>query len=375
MRKGRKVLRRIPVFILMAFALQLFIKQMPRFIPLIQSAAFYSAGNLMPEGTLNYLLGGSQPDDINDSFTNAPLNISNNQVYISQNKDKDPLDLVAGGQPFDLPENQTDPNSLFGQVKEEDLSGKDGGVLGVHITNLTQNHKDIDIAAALATRPDINIYKNKKPQVLIVHTHTTECYANSYTGTFLKTAATRSRDKDRNVIRIGKEIAAQLKAADIAVIHDTTIHDDPSYSGAYDMAAKTVTNILKKYPSIDVVIDVHRDSITRNENLKIKPTTVIDGKKCAQVMLLMGCDDKGNMKHPDWMRNFCFAVLFQQKLEQMYPGLARPIYFKNGRFNQHLSKGSILLEVGSDVNTLDEAIYAGKLAGKALVATLESLKA
>lgn len=387
MQKSYRLLKRTAAILLVLFFLQLSIKQVPKLIPVIEGAALFSAGDLMPEGAIEYIMTSALEDPYYTDAENTAdllptfINHSENQNYASQWENpssQDPDDLIAtGGNPdsnsSDTPSELPVSNPKYGKISEVQLRGKGPGVEGVWITNLTKNHTNVNIAATLKKRPDMKILKNGKPQVLIFHTHTTESYEMSANGTFVKGASMRTRDSSKNVVRVGEEIAKQLRAANIGVIHDTTIHDDPDFNGAYKASARTVSAILKKYPSIDIVIDVHRDSINTDENTRLKPTVTINGKKAAQVMLLASCDDEGKMNNPDWEYNFRFALRVSQSIEKMYPGLTRPVYFKNGRFNHHLSHGAILLEMGSDGNTLEEAVYSGELVGKALIPLLESL--
>ncbi|MEE1278302.1 MAG: stage II sporulation protein P, partial [Acutalibacteraceae bacterium] len=172
---------------------------------------------------------------------------------------------------------------------------------------------------------------------------------------------------------IGERVAAELKAAGIGVIHDKTLHDYPSYTGSYTQSAKTIKAYLKKYPSIKVVLDVHRDAVNGDGTDKIKLVSEQGGKKAAQVMLVMGSQTGNVTGFPEWKQNFRLAVRFQQKMETMYKGLARPLYFMSRQYNQTLTTGSMLLEVGTEANSMEEALYSGTLAGKALAATLLEL--
>ena len=148
------------------------------------------------------------------------------------------------------------------------------------------------------------------------------------------------------------------------------MHDYPSYNGSYQRSAITVKNILAKYPSIKVVLDVHRDAIQTKEGVRTAPVANINGKNAAQIMIISGCDD-GTMGMPNYMKNFRFSSLLQQQLESDYPGLTRPILFDYRNYNQQLTTGSILLEMGAHGNSIDEALYSGELMGKALVKALQ----
>ncbi len=246
----------------------------------------------------------------------------------------------------------------------QELSIANAGVSyqNVWVKNSNKNHT-IDIASELSKAPAVKISKNAGPQVLIYHTHTTEAFLGD----------TRSRDSSKSVVAVGEEIAAQLRAAGINVLHDTTLHDYPSYNGSYDRSKVTMQNDLKKYPGIQVTLDIHRDAMGTSDGTRLKPTATINGKKAAQVMIISGCDDDGTLGYPNWEYNLRLAVRLQKSMADMYPGLARPLNFCARKYNQNLTKGSLLVEFGTEVNTLEEAKYSGELFGKSLAAALSKL--
>ncbi len=231
---------------------------------------------------------------------------------------------------------------------------------------------NLDIAKYLKNANPIKIEKNGQPQVLIMHTHTTECYLLEDRDYYTKSDLTRTRDKSYNVTAIGKIVADKLNSAGIVTLHDTTEHDYPAYNGSYNRSGETVKKYLEKYPSIKIVIDLHRDSLAGDGTNRVKPVIEIDGKNAAQVMLVMGCGETV-ANHENWEKNFTFAVKFQQTMEALYPGLARQLSLVSSRYNQHLTTGSILLEVGTESNSLEEASYGASLAATALVSYLNTL--
>ena len=245
--------------------------------------------------------------------------------------------------------------------KNEGVTDK-AGVVRIKNVNKTQ----IDAAKLLKEKADLTVRKDA-PCVLIFHTHTTESYQyldrDYYTAGF----PTRDNDKGKNMVRIGDEICAQLEAMGFSVLHDTEIHD-ARYTGAYARSRETVQAYQKKYPSLQVLLDIHRDAIQLSNGTKIKPVATIDGKQAAQVMIITGCQENGNgvTDFPDWEQNLVFALQLQEKMESTFPGLTRPVFFSPRRYNMHLSHCSLLLEVGSDANTLEEAAYSGRLIGRAL---------
>ena len=164
-----------------------------------------------------------------------------------------------------------------------------------------------------------------------------------------------------------------LENSKIKAIHSTVYHDTPMFTGSYKRSAETIKKILEKNPSIKVVLDIHRDTIECKDKKRIKPTVKIDGRKAAQVMIISGCDTDGSLNYPNWAENLKFSLKLQREIETLYPGLTRSLLFTHARYNQHLTNGSTLIEVGSDANTLDEAVYSGILIGKALSRLLKRL--
>lgn len=220
--------------------------------------------------------------------------------------------------------------------------------------------------------PDFTVEKNDEPQVLIMHTHATESYEPYERDFYDASFNSRTTDRSMNMAAVGDKIAEQLEAAGIGVIHDTTLHDYPSYNGSYDLSRETVQKYLDKYPSIKVVLDVHRDAIERESGERIAPLAEINGKNAAQVMIICGCDD-GTMNMPNCMKNLRFACLLQRQMESDWPGLTRPVLFDYRKYNQDLTTGSILIEMGGHANSIEQAEYSGELVGKSLAKCLEEL--
>lgn len=220
--------------------------------------------------------------------------------------------------------------------------------------------------------PDFTISKTSEPQVLIYHTHTTESF-EPYVREFCDPNFNyRTTDDTKNMVMVGNEICRQLEAQGIGVIRATEIHDYPSYNGSYARSRETIQPILEQYPSIKVALDIHRDAISSNGNA-YQPFIEIDGREAAQIMIISGCDD-GTLGMPNYMKNFRFASYLDQQLESDYPGLTRPILFDYRKYNQDLTTGSLLIEVGSHGNTLEQVQYSGQLIGASLARSLISLQ-
>lgn len=213
---------------------------------------------------------------------------------------------------------------------------------------------------------DFTVTKSSDPQILIMHTHETESYEPYQRDFYDSSFSSRTTDDSMNMAAVGNAITEKLEAAGIGVIHDITKHDYPSYNGSYDRSRETVAAILEEYPSIKVVLDIHRDAIERADGTRIAPAVEINGKSAAQLMIICGCDD-GTMNMPDHMKNYHFAAALQQQLEKDHPGLTRPVLFDYRKYNQDMTSGSLLIEVGGHANSIDEAVYSGELIGESLV--------
>ncbi len=260
-----------------------------------------------------------------------------------------------------------------GVVLTQQMSAGSNFVQGVAIRN--KSGLAVDVAKSLAHTPKLSLVRGStKPQVLITHTHTTECYMSYDTGFYNADDPTRTSDPANNMVAVGERVAEELRAAGIGVIHDTAIHDQP-YNTAYSHSKAAVEQYLKQYPSIRVVLDLHRDAIYSNNTTHVKPTAVIDGKKAAQVMIIVGMKNTKAVPNTHTAENLAFGARLQQALHKGYPGLARPMLLADARYNQQLTNGSLLIEMGSDANTLEEACYSGTLLGGTLATLLKELGA
>lgn len=265
-------------------------------------------------------------------------------------------------------DDKKDGNIISKPYMQNTVSKKVGNVF---VRNNTTTQQSLDLERILQDKPEINISDKSKPAVLIFHTHTTESYEILNRGWYAQDYVTRSNSADRNMVRVGKEIKQQLEKAGYSVIHDTEVHD-AKYTGAYAHSRKSVEDYLKKYPEIQIVLDVHRDAIEQDDGTRIKPTANILGKDAAQIMIISGCEEGKVTDFPDWKKNLTFALELQSVCEEMYPGLMRPLYFCQRKYNMDLSPNNLLVEMGSSANTLEEAAYSGRLLGSALVKLLNS---
>ena len=228
-----------------------------------------------------------------------------------------------------------------------------------------------DIAAEIENPLPFAIEPNSpEPQVLVMHTHATEDYRLSEGLWFTPGDGARSTDRSVNMCAVGRVVADTLNAAGINTLHDETLNDYPSYTGSYANSRAVVQQYLQQYPSIKVVLDVHRDAIETEGGSRYAPVCTVDGRQAAQVMIICGCDNGTTVQLPGWRQNLRFAAAWERSMESMYPGFTRPVLFSYRFYNQDLTTGSLLIEIGGHGNNLNEALYAGQLAAKGLAAAL-----
>lgn len=208
-------------------------------------------------------------------------------------------------------------------------------------------------------KPDITV---NKENILLFHTHTCESYTPSENFEYEQTGTYRTTDFNYNVVRVGTELTNQLKSYGYNVIHDNTYHDYPAYNGSYGRSLTTVKNLLKQYNNTDIVIDLHRDAIG---DYTYAPTVQIGEEQAAQIMFVIGTDG-GGLEHENWNDNLKFAIKVQEKANELYPGLFKPIILRNSRYNQHLAKAACIIEVGATGNTMDQCLNSMKYLAKVM---------
>ena len=283
-----------------------------------------------------------------------------------QSQDLAELDPAGEDEDADPPASTTAPEGIIPKTMVAGSSAKYVTAEGVSI----YNHTDytLDIPALLANAPQLSA-AGEGPKVLIYHSHATESYTMDGTDLYEPSGDHRTLDTNYNMVRVGEEMKAVFEAAGIGVVHDTTLYDYPSYNDAYVRSVEGVAENLKKYPSLVLLLDVHRDALVANDGTIYK---VVAGTvdNCAQVMMVMGSDATGQV-HPNWKVNLALAVSIQAALSGKWSTLARPLVLRPTRFNQHLSTGTILVEVGTHGNTLQEAITAARLYARTVVELME----
>ena len=225
---------------------------------------------------------------------------------------------------------------------------------------------------ALLQRPSQLDFSGTGPKILIIHTHGTEAYTPSDGRTYTQSGDWRTLEADKSVVQVGKVLAETLESYGIEVLHDTTFHDYPSYNQSYANSLASVTAWKEQYPGLQMVIDLHRDAAQDSAGQAVALSSEQQGESCARLMLVVGTD-QGGLSHPDWQENLANALKLQSVLEGMYPGLCRNIDLRTERFNQHMTPGSLLVEMGVNGNTLTQAERSARLLGEALARMIGSL--
>ncbi len=213
--------------------------------------------------------------------------------------------------------------------------------------------------SALLTQPLQWDLRGSEPTVLIVHTHTTESYTKSPGESYEESASFRTLDEAYNMISVGDRVAQLLTQQGITVIHDRSLHDYPSYNGSYGDARTAIRGYLEKYPTIRLVLDLHRDASGDIDN-QLRTHATVDGKDSAQLMLVIGTNASGRT-HPNWEQNLSLGLKLHTQWERICPGITRPLTLREQRFNQDLLSGALIIEVGAAGNTHAEALIAADI--------------
>ncbi len=326
----------------------------------------FAASVILPNGKIDRK---NENNAVGEIVATDIINFGNPQTSSEKSKSDENIEAILQNiPPFEL--SHGDNEVKYGIT--ECLFGASGSKYqNIFINNKTS--LDLNVEEILNQKPDISIKNKAEPQVLVIHTHTSEAYMDKDQGFYYQSFCARTTDPRYNVVQVGNAICQSLEQNGIKTVHDTSQHDTPSFSGSYKRSAETIDKNLQKYPSISVVLDIHRDTIENKEKLKIKPTFSINGRKAAQIMIIAGCDTDGTLAYPDWQYNLRLALRLHKRAETMYPGMTRSFLFKHARYNLHKTHGSMLIEVGSDANTLNEAVLSGAMLGNALASVLNEL--
>lgn len=227
--------------------------------------------------------------------------------------------------------------------------------------------------------PDVPVLQVQQPAdaaptILIYHTHTTEAYGQTESYTYVSTGSWRTDENDKNIVAVGERLAELLRERGFSVLHDTTDHEPPKLATAYSRSEETMRDYQQKYPSLEVFIDVHRDAYG-NSDTPITDYLELNGEEVARMMFVVGTGEgatgTGFDEMPDFESNYALAEAITNRLTAIDSRLARPIRVKTGRYNQHISSHCLLVEVGHNCNSLDQALAAIPYLADAIAASLE----
>ncbi|MCD7946097.1 MAG: stage II sporulation protein P [Clostridiales bacterium] len=292
----------------------------------------------------------------------------------SEGAEQEALPEAEEAEPEEEPEAGEDPLPVSGLLEApleeavedepeevpESITPADASLL--ELTNRTDG-VEVELSDYLERELTLTVSR-EGPQILIMHTHATEAYTIADGDEYVASDTARTTDENYNMIRVGEEMKAVFEEMGLSVVHDTTLYDYPSYTGSYARSLEGIKSYLEQYPTISVVLDVHRDALIADDGTVYKLTDTVDGETVAQVMLVVGTDD-GGLTHPNWEENLTLATHIQARLLGIDAGFPRPINLRSQRFNQHMTVGSLLVEVGTSGNTLQEALAGARLFARA----------
>lgn len=261
---------------------------------------------------------------------------------------------------FSFPAESSPPSDYVPQPLLPSFTGAQAA--DIPITNTSSRQPDC--AAALEAPLEWHL-AGDKPTVLILHSHTSESYERGGAD-YAETSAYRTLDEAYNMLCIGDRVAALLEAEGIGVIHDRQFHDYPSYNSAYTHARKSIQSIVLENPQIQLVLDLHRDAM-EDSGKQVSTHVRLDGQDCARLMTVLGVGHSG-LPNDRWEDNLALALKLQLLLEQQAPGITRPIDLRPQRFNQDIAPCSLLIEVGTAADTLEQALLAADQLAQAIIA-------
>jgi len=287
--------------------------------------------------------------------------ISSKNVLLDYNAILSPTNVLSLQMPFMTYTKSSDDSNSVQVVNATITADDDESDDTVSDRELSEKLKTEIINSIKNSNVDTSDFSGKEPKVLIYHTHTNEAYIEVLNGEAVTTSADRSTDHTKSVVAVGDALTEELKSKyGIVVIHDTTDHEPPYLGTAYERSLATIEKYKKLYPSLEVFIDIHRDGFSAEDLLKRKNDYVtIDGKDCAKIMLVVGngqgSSGQGFSVMPKYQENYVLAKAVTDKLNTIKGGFAKSVLVKTGRYNQHVSTKCMLIEVGHNGNTIEQA--------------------
>jgi len=266
---------------------------------------------------------------------------------------------------IEVDKNLTDKNSAEEKkiendvVEREEYSEPDFYEVTLDWSTMLKNLTSYKVDVEELLDEELNFkMKNDGIEAVIYHTHTTEAYTPSKEYMYQESGVYRTLNKNANMIKIGEQIKKDLQKHGIGVYHDTTIYDYPDYNSSYTKAGKGILEALNKYKNTKIVLDVHRDAISINTE-QYKPVVKIADKNVAQFLLVVGTN-QGGLKHSEWRENLKLALKIKELADEKYPGLCRYVILRKERFNQQVSNGAMIVEMGATGNTVEEVLETSK---------------
>lgn len=292
---------------------------------------------------------------------------------------EEPAELSEGGESA-LPYYEPEPSPPRLQTLETSLpktrikpskKPAEASAPSVEIKNSTSYEIDVN---AMLNEPLTYTLSPDEAQILIVHTHGSEAYSQ-LGGAYEESDRSRTEDKTKNVVQVGNVLADALAERGLTVLHDTELYDFPTYSGSYSRSLASVEKYLAEYPSVKIVIDLHRDAATSEDGSAYRTEYMAPGGIIASQLMIIAATGESGLNFPNWQENMRLALRLQSKMAEKYPGLARPLYVSTERYNQHAAPGYLLIEIGTDGNTLAEAENAAVLLADCMAEVLSALMA
>ncbi len=350
--KALKILKTAFAFVLLIAAIASVAHRLPECFTSHDPAALAAAAFMMTDGKYRLTTGEETATEQAEQTTAAQSQPKTLSTYIPKPKPKDKSGYY-------------DTFANHEGEEKYDIISKTVGADGTAVDSCYVKNKtglDFDFEEILNRPLTFETQKNSEsPEVLIYHTHTGEAYLDESVDYYYESYYSRTQNEDYNVVAVGEVITQELNSRGINTYHDKTVHDS-TYNGSYDRSTQTVEADMKEFGSVKVVLDIHRDAIG-SDAAKVKPVFEYDGHQGAQIMILSGCDYYGEMDFDNWQNNLSFALKLQNTAEKLYPGMTRPMSFDYFVYNELICDGSLLIEVGSDANSIEEVEYtAGLLA-------------
>lgn len=271
-----------------------------------------------------------------------------------------------------LPKEEEKPKAMPILMVNLKPKSNDGYLINGLVYAKNTSSTTVDLVSVMSQSITYKINKaTKGPQVLILHTHSTEAFNEGGQNEYTVGISPRSEDDTKNIVAVGNAVSKELIANGVKSIQ-STVHNDTDYNNAYSKSLETATQMLKKYPTIKVVLDIHRDSMINEQGEKYRPIIKVGNKNAAQIMFIGGIGTKA-LPNTHWKENLKTIALVQKQIEETTPGLCRPTLLRDSRYNSQVASGAMLIEIGTCGSTLDEAIYGGQLMAKSLAKVINKL--